>query len=274
MRNSLKESYSYDMAELNPIGAENPDRKRRRCRKKGMSLGMMLLQKGLGELLTVVLVSLAVYSATIADGVGSPINLSEYGLRFSGIVFAVGVVFAQYGTGFGAAHLLIASFLNDEKRERGFSKEVVWSHVVILVVQAGAWFLAAYIMSLLLPDPAFDRTLALTPSLAGYSLFGVFVFELLGKMLLDHVFVFSAEAYNGVWGVFANSLALGVLIAILGGLTGGSLNFFRSLGPHVVEGSLSTLDIVPHLASEIVAPVLTVIIKALVYPHQEKNKQN
>jgi len=261
--------------ELADIGACDDKPRRRRCRRSGMSLGMMLLQKGFGELVSVLMICLlAVYARAIASGAGAVLGAYEFGAGFMAVVFAVSVIFGQYGTGFGAFHVLLASFLYDENRARGFSAEVVWSHVVIAIVQIGAWFLAAFLASVLLPDPTFNRAMALTPELAGYPLFCVFVFELLGKMLIDHVYVFSSQAYNGVWGAFANSVLLGALVAILGPLTGGSLNFFRSLGPHVIEGSVATLAIVPHVISEIVAPILTVIIKVLLFPGSGKNKQN
>lgn len=238
----------------------------KKCRRT--PLGMALLQKGFGELIGVLAVGLlAVNAQAIATAAGAPLGAYGVGAGFGIIAMAAGLIFARFGTVHLALHVTLASYLCDEGAS-GRGAERTWAHLVIAITTAVAWLAAAGLSIVLLPTPPFDRTLGLTvplPAIASSFLI-VFVFELLGKMLIDHVFLFSAQAYKGVWGVVGGSVLLGGLVAILGPLTGGSLNFWRSFMPHLVEGELASLPIAAHIVSEIVAPLLTAVIKCFLYP--------
>lgn len=241
-------------------------KKVKKCRR--ISLGMALLQKGFGELIGTLAVGLlAVNAQAIATAAGAPLGAYGVGAGFGIIAMAAGLIFSQFGTVHLASHITIASFLCDEGAS-GRGAERGWAHLVIFLTTIVGWLAAAGLSILLLPTPPFNRDLGFTvplPAIADSFLI-VFIFELLGKMLLDHVFLFSAQAYKGVWGVVGGSVLLGGLVAILGPLTGGSLNFWRSFWIHLVEGQLGLLPIAAHIVSEIVAPLLTAIIKCFLYP--------
>jgi hypothetical protein len=229
---------------------------------------MALFKKGFGELIATLAVGLlAVNAQAIATAAGAPLGAYGVGAGFAIVAMAAGLIFAQFGTVHLATHITLASFLCDESSS-GRGAERMWAHLVIALVTIAGWAAAAGLSIVLLPDPTFNRALGGTvplPAIAD-SFAIVFVFELLGKMLLDHVFLFSAQAYKGVWGVVGGSVLLGGLVAILGPLTGGSLNFFRSLFVHVFEGQLAVLPIAAHIVSELVAPILTALIKCFLYP--------
>jgi len=226
---------------------------------------------------------LAVYARTIFSATGSPINFFEYGWLHAMLVFVVNFIFGQYTTSYLSFHALLATWLAycpRVKNDSAFNSGVWVPYLLIAIFQAGAWFLVAVIAFGVFPEPPFNRDLTSPVPFAnttGLEQFRVFLFETLGKMLIDAVWVYSLHFKGGStpWRFAAHGVAYGAAVAVLGPLTGGSVNFWRSFAVHVVEGTLTTtMAVWQEIASEFAAPFLIVLVFVFLYRRPMKAKAN
>jgi hypothetical protein len=132
--------------------------------------------------------------------------------------------------------LLVLSWLSfDTLAPREYdwlSWRAIVSTIVVLVVQFVAFFLSGWIGAAIFSETA--QLLVLDAPAVGFSLWFVFLLELLGKFFVYLVFlVTTAAALSNKLDIWVASLATaatyGTMVGVLGPLTGGSLNAVRSL---------------------------------------------
>jgi hypothetical protein len=132
--------------------------------------------------------------------------------------------------------LLVLSWLSfDSLAPREYdwlSYRAIVSTIVVLVIQFVAFFLSGWIGAAIFSQTS--QLLVLDAPAAGFSLWFVFLLELLGKFFVYLVFLATTAAGVGgkldVWvAALATAATYGTMVGVLGPLTGGSLNAVRSL---------------------------------------------
>ncbi len=231
-----------------------------------------LSRRVLGEVIAATIMTFfAVYSGTLFsyDG-GAAISAVMVFLAYASASFATGLIFSRYGTAHLAAWATISAIFGDENC-KGRSKRQR-SNGIMLLVTPGAWLLAAVIARYTLGAAGFDRSLGLNkpPVSLEDSFFTIFFLETLAKTVLCHIQLFSSSKFRGMWGALGSSLFLGLAVVVLGNVTGGSINFWRSVGVAVVEGETADLQLVAYGLSEIAAPVLAIVVKRVFFPTQKQ----
>lgn len=214
-----------------------------------------------GALLTSFLIAaLAVPAKEYALGFLAPgLTSWEYGGITAAVIFATGLVFNQFDAWHHfLPHLSIAGLLYDEGRCLTWLS--VLRTLICMAGSLGGYFIGhAIAMSIV----SFDISGAST--LTNVTFGPDFYFEFIGMLLICHVFLFSSREFWGVWGVVGIAVLQGALIAAFGPVTGGSFNFWRTLAVGALEGNLGATGWGAKLLATFVAPILTVIIKMLLY---------
>ena len=262
MSSSTEASETTQM--VTPGGATKP---------KMQSVWAITWQRGLAELFAIVLFGVfAVHARTMSSVPGPEIGNYLSGFAYFAAAFATNIIFGAYMASYLSFHVLFTIWFGwdwvDNPARLKWSSQRVWIPTVVqIIVQGGAWFIVAVIGWGIFRSTAFNLALALTVPTIGDGV--VFLLEFLGKLLIDLVVIFSAK-YNSVWSWFAVSLSLGVAVAVLGPITGGSLNAWRSLAIPLVQGA----DLSPvgnelvqlaYWGSELAAPIAAVVIKVLLF---------
>lgn len=227
----------------------------------------MSIRGFVGSLLTAFLFgALSVPAAVYAIGFGGPaLSNWEYGGVAAAVLFATGLVFNQWEAWHHfAPHLSIAGVLWDEER-----KFTWWTALYTLICSVGS--LAGYFISHAIAMGIVSFSTANASTLTSATFGQDFYFEFIGMLLVSHVFLFSSREFGGVWGVVGIAVLQGALIAAFGPVTGGSFNFWRTLAVGALEGNLSLTGWGPKLIATIVAPIITAIVKLLLFPARAYN---
>jgi glycerol uptake facilitator-like aquaporin len=243
----------------------------------------------LRELLGVILVGIfAVHAQTFASKAGTiipdsfQVGVAHFGTLFASLAWSLPSV-----AGLTSVHLLLASFLCWYDAIPGAMtsfpmlgwKSIV-SNIAVLVTILVGFYVTGLIGVGIFEDaasapPNADILFSLNKSSPNFNLGWVFVLELLGKFFID-VVLFVTISQNKIASAFLVALVYGVMVAVLGPITGGSLNAARSTGQYLafrtygnsVPAALATqIETVQwtYWVSEIVAPIVAlVVVKYLV----------
>lgn len=94
-----------------------------------------------------------------------------------------------------------------------------------------------------------------------------FLFEFLGSLVLIHVYVLAvARKTSGLTGVLGLGLAEFAIVAAFAPLTGGSFNFFRSLGVALVQGSACSTGLGVYIGSMFAALIVAAVMLYYIFP--------
>lgn len=147
---------------------------------------------------------------------------------------------------------------------------VIGDHLLIWIGQFVGFLLGAWLLSAVTP-PALSCTVILPALGNGLGT----LFEGLGTLVLIHVFVLAVHRRtSGMTGIIGLGFAELSLIAVFSPITGGSLNFFRSLGVALVLGGTCNDSLGYYIAATVAAIVLAVLLLMFIFPQKCANSGN
>jgi hypothetical protein len=249
---------------------------------KAMPTWKITLNRFARELFGVILVGIfAVHAQTFASRGGASIPDSfEVGVAHFGTLFASLAWSLPSVAGLTSVHLLIAAFLRwydaIPPNSAGYFPMLGWTSLisnlfVLIAILAGFYVTGLIGVAIFEVPPAnIDVLFTLSTSAATFSLGFVFLLEFLGKFFIDLVLLVTI-AQSKLVSSFLVALVYGVMVAVLGPITGGSLNAarssgqylaFRTLGNSVPVGTESQIETVQwtYWVSEIAAPILAWVV--------------
>lgn len=138
----------------------------------------------------------------------------------------------------------------------------IGDHLILLLGQFLGFLFAAWLVSAITPAP-----LSCTVILPAFGNGFGFLFESLAILFLIHVFVLAVHRKNsGMYGVLGLGLAEFASIAALAPVTGGSINFFRSLGTALVQGAPCTTSLGIYVGAMFAAIVVSIVFLLWIFP--------
>lgn len=171
------------------------------------------------------------YNASLSAAPLSPIAIF---FCYAAMIYAVSIVFGQYGAAQLAPHVWLTQWLSSSDR---FKLITIVSYIVALIGEFVGMLLASYYSSYLIGATA---ALGCAEPVASVSFVQTWLTDLFVKLLVGHIVIISVKRHKGgPFGTLAVALTVAAAIVSLGAVTGGAYSLTRYTSVAIAQNCFS-----------------------------------